>query len=194
MVEFCDFAQLRMGWRPNRHLMLPPGFDSPARAHQASRVLREPPEALFRRLKAIIDEEPRIRWLAEDRTGLRLELIQRSRVFRFPDRVSIAIAPRADGSAPAVYSRAMLGVWDFGVNRARVRRWAKALETGRPDPSARIRFPRIRLPRIRSYSSWNILSLTKRPVDEMSSPTPSIVLQAASPPAAEPRNNRAKTT
>lgn len=193
-----------MGWRPNRYLMLPPGFDSPAKAHQASPVLREPPEALFRRLKSVIAQEPRIRWLAEDRAGLRLELIQRSRVFRFPDRVSIAIAPRADGSAPAVYSRAVLGVWDFGVNRARVRRWAKALETGRPDPSARIRFPRIRLPRIRlprirlprirSYSSWNILSLTKRPVDEMSSPTPSIVLQAASPPAAEPRNNRAKTT
>lgn len=188
-----------MGWRPNRYLMLSPGFDSPAKAHETSPVLREPPEALFRRLKAIIDEEPRIRWLAEDRAGLRLELIQRSRIFRYPDRVSIAIAPYADGSAPAIYSRAVLGVWDFGINRARVRRWAKALETGRPDPSARIRFPRIRLPRIRlprirSYSSWNILSLTKRPVDEMSSPTPSIVLQAASPPAAEPRNNRAKTT
>lgn len=120
--------------------MLPPGFEVRAKAHETSPVLAGPPDALFRRLKAIIDEEPRIQWLAEDRAGYRLELIQRSRIFRFPDRISVAVTSGAqsNNSAPAIYSRARFGIWDFGVNRARVRRWARALETGRPAPVARI--------------------------------------------------------
>ncbi len=132
MAGFCDFTQLRMQWRPNRWLMLPQGFTSPAEAHEASPVFAEPPPALFCRLKAIIAEEPRIRWLAEDRAGFRLELVQRSRIFRFPDRVSVAILPAANGkgSAPALYSRARFGIWDFGVNRARVGRWVRALQAG----------------------------------------------------------------
>ena len=140
MADFCDFARLRMRRRPNRYLMLPPGFAAPAKAHETSPVLAGPPDALFGRLKAIIDEEPRIQWLAEDRAGHRLELIQRSRIFRFPDRISVAVMPgaRNNGSAPALHSRAQFGIWDFGVNRARVRRWAKALQTGRPAPVARI--------------------------------------------------------
>ena len=120
--------------------MLPPGFDAPAKANETSPVLAGSPNALFRRLKAIIDEEPRIQWLAEDRTGCRLELIRRSRIFRFPGRISVAVMPGAqsNSSAPAIYSRAQFGIWDFGVNRARARRWAKALQTGRPAPVARI--------------------------------------------------------
>ena len=138
MAGFCDFAQLRMRWRPNRWLMLPQGFESPARAHEAAPAFAEAPDALFRRLKAVVAAEPRIERLAEDRAGFRLELVQRSRIFRFPDRVSIAVAPCAGGSAPALYSRAVLGLYDFGVNRARVRRWAAALETARPVPPGRI--------------------------------------------------------
>lgn len=140
MAGFCDFTQLRMQWRPNRYLMLPQGFESPAGAHEASPAFAEAPAALFRRLKAVIAKEPRIRWLAEDRAGFRLELVQRSRVFRFPDRVSVAVLPAANGkaSAPALYSRALYGIWDFGVNRGRARRWARALETGRTVPLAGI--------------------------------------------------------
>ena len=140
MADFCDFARLRMRWRPNRCLMLPPGFAALAKVHETSPVLAGPPDALFGRLKAIVDEEPRIQWLAEDRAGYRLELIQRSRIFRFPDRISVAVMPGAQGnsSAPAIYSRAQYGIWDFGVNSARVRRWARVLETGRPAPVGRI--------------------------------------------------------
>ena len=132
MADFCDFAQLRMRWRPNRWLMLPQGFESPAGAHEISPAFAEAPDALFCRLKAVIAEEPRVEWLAEDRAGFRLELVQRSRIFRFPDRVSVAVVPGAQGreSALALYSRAQIGIHDFGVNRARVRRWTGALEAG----------------------------------------------------------------
>lgn len=132
MADFCNFAALRLGWRRNRWLMLPAGFESPSKAHENSPVFAEAPAALFGRLKAVVADEPRIRRLAEDGAGCRLELVQRSRIFRFPDRVSVAVFPAANGTgaAPALYSRAQVGIWDFGVNKARVRRWVRALKAG----------------------------------------------------------------
>ena len=132
MADYCDFAALRLRWRPNRFLMLPAGFDSRAKPHQKSPDFADEPAALFDRLKAILAGEPRLEWLAQDRAGARAELIQRSRLFRFPDRVSVAVLPGAGSkaSALAVYSRAQFGIWDFGVNSARVRRWAGALKAG----------------------------------------------------------------
>lgn len=90
MADFCDFTQLRMRWRPNWHLILPPGFDSPVKPHETSPAFAEAPDALFRRLKAVIAEEPRVEWLAEDCAGFRLELVQRSRIFRFPDKSHVS--------------------------------------------------------------------------------------------------------
>ena len=132
MADYCDFAALRLQWRPNRFLMLPAGFDSRAKPHRISPDFADEPAALFDRLKAILAGEPRLEWLAQDRAGARAELIQRSRLFRFPDRVSVAVLPGAGSkaSALAVYSRAQFGIWDFGVNSARVRRWAGALKAG----------------------------------------------------------------
>ena len=132
MADFCDFARLQMRWRPNRWLMLPPGFESLAIAHEDSPVFAAAPDALFRRLEAVVADEPRIRRLVEDRGEFRLELVQRSRIFRFPDRVSVAVLRCAgyETSALAVYSRARISIWDFGVNRARVRRWVRALQAG----------------------------------------------------------------
>ena len=130
MADFCDFATLKLSWKPNQFLMLPPGLECPAEAHAASPVFGDEPAALFDRLKAAIGGEPRIEWLAEDREGGRMELVQRSKTFRFPDRISIAVLPSAsgDGSALAVYSRAKVGIRDFGVNKARIERWVAALQ------------------------------------------------------------------
>ena len=132
MADFCDFSALQLRRCPNRFLVLPAGFASPAARHETAPEFAAAPAALFDRLKAVLAGEPRIQWLAEDRAAGRIELIQRSRIFRFPDRVSVAVLRCADGkgSVPAVYSRAQIGIWDFGVNKARVRRWIRALEAG----------------------------------------------------------------
>ena len=108
------------------------GFRLARKAPSESPDFADEPAALFDRLKAILAGEPRLEWLAQDRAGARAELIQRSRLFRFPDRVSVAVLPGAGSkaSALAVYSRAQFGIWDFGVNSARVRRWAGALKAG----------------------------------------------------------------
>ena len=54
MADYCDFAALRLRWRPNRFLMLPAGFDSRAKPHQKSPDFADEPAALFDRLKAVL--------------------------------------------------------------------------------------------------------------------------------------------
>ena len=46
-----------------------------------------------------------------------------SPVLRFPDDTVIRIVPVDEGSALAIRAKARIGVEDFGVNEARVRKW-----------------------------------------------------------------------
>jgi len=128
MARFCDFETLKLSWKPNQFLMLPEGFVAAAEAQETSPVFSGGVDAVYDRLKAIIDAEPRIEWLAEDKGQGRMELVQRSKTFRFPDRISIAVQPAGEGAALAVYSRAKIGIRDFGVNKARITRWVAALQ------------------------------------------------------------------
>jgi len=130
MTKYCDFSTLKLGRRPNQFLMLPAGFQAVAEAHEASAVFTASPATVCEKLIAIIEGEPRIEWLGKDLDGQRLELVQRSKIFGFPDRISIAVVPgeAADSTALAVYSRAKIGIRDFGVNKARITRWVSALQ------------------------------------------------------------------
>lgn len=130
MTKYCDFSTLELGWRPNQYLMLPAGFKAEAEAHETSPVFPAAPATICEKLMTIIEREPRIEWLNKDPDGHRLELVQRSKTFGFPDRISIAVlaGDTADSAALAVYSRAKIGIRDFGVNKARITRWVSALQ------------------------------------------------------------------
>jgi len=55
---------------------------------------------------------------------LRLVLVQRSLIFRFPDTITVQVFPQTEGgSTLAIYSRSNYGRSDLGVNKARVQRW-----------------------------------------------------------------------
>ncbi|MCY4239458.1 MAG: DUF1499 domain-containing protein [Rhodospirillaceae bacterium] len=130
MTQFCDFGTLKLKRWPNQFLMLPEGFAAVAEAHETSPVFREPPEALYDRLKSIVAAEPRIQWLSKDRGQGRMELMQRSKIFRFPDRISIAVVSANTEATLAIYSRTVFGGNDFNVNKTRVLRWITALKSG----------------------------------------------------------------
>ena len=123
-----DFATLTLTWRPNQFLVLPPGFIGKAQPHAASPVFAASPDRVLDALKRIALAESRTEVLAEVRATRRLELVQRSKTFRFPDYITVEAVPLTAGkTALAIYSRAKYGIRDFGVNRARVERWLAAL-------------------------------------------------------------------
>jgi len=122
-----DFKTLRLHWRPNQYLVTPPGH-GPETPHRESPRFAATPAALDTALRDVVAKEPRTRIIAEDRAQGRIEAVCRSRVFGFPDFVSMQILPAGEGgSTLLVYSRARYGIRDFGVNRARVERWLDRL-------------------------------------------------------------------
>lgn len=125
MVDLRQLAQTEPGnqcWvSPRGFAWSPPDWPAPEYA--------VPAERLNEALRAIIAAEPRIAWRAASEDGLRFDLVQRSRVFRFPDLIAVQIIPLgADRSTLAIFSRAKYGRRDYGVNRARVERWLAALD------------------------------------------------------------------
>ncbi len=117
-----NFETLVLSLRPNQFLVLPPNFASTARPHALSPVFAAKPDELIAAVKTIA--------LAEPRTTVRsaapgeIEFVQRSRLMRFPDFITVkAIPATRGGTALAILSRAKFGIRDFGVNRARVERW-----------------------------------------------------------------------
>lgn len=123
-----DFHTLRLSWRPNQYLVLPEGYAAVAKPHRTSPVFATGAEPVLEAVKRVALAEPRTDLVGEDRARHQLEFVQRSKIFRFPDRVTVEAVPvGAGGTALAIYSRAKLGIRDFGVNRARVERWLAAL-------------------------------------------------------------------
>lgn len=71
--------------------------------------------------------QPRTRRLAGSPEAGAVTYVQRSRVFGFPDYISVRFFDLPDGgSSLAIWSRARFGHGDMGVNRARVENWLAA--------------------------------------------------------------------
>ena len=126
-----DFKTLTLNWKPNQFLVLPAGYPAAAKPHRASPVFAAAPGDVLAALKAVALAEPRTTVSSEGAS--QIELVQRSKLFGFPDFITVESVATAPGrSALAIYSRAKLGIRDFGVNRARIERWLTALEAKLP--------------------------------------------------------------
>ena len=123
-----DFETLKLHWKPNQFLMAPAGMCQNAEAHLESTTYQVPVQDLHDAFIAMSKRQPRTR-VIEQRADSE-QLIQRSRVFRFPDVIDVKFFHIDDSqSTLAIYSRAKMGVRDFGVNAARVRNWIGQLES-----------------------------------------------------------------
>jgi uncharacterized protein (DUF1499 family) len=126
-----DFSRLRLRRSPNQYLVAPVGTtaDPP---HRVAPEFDLPVERLAANFRAQALSQPRVTLLSVSADGRNLELAQRSKIFRFPDRISACFLPLANGrSTLVVYSRSRYGRRDFGVNRKRIDAWLAAL--GAPD-------------------------------------------------------------
>ncbi len=116
-------------WKANEYLVAPQGFTPHATPQRIAPVYDRPAGELAQRFRAAIQGEPRIEWRGEADGGLRFEVIQRSKLFRFPDTVTVEALPLdAARSTLAVYSRSRYGRRDFGVNMRRVEAWLAKLD------------------------------------------------------------------
>jgi len=122
-----EFAALTPPRQPRWFLALPEGFESSAPPHIRTDTFPGEPAERLQRFKAIALDAPRTRLRRE--AGLQIELEQKSAVFGFTDRITVeAVAVQPGQVALAIYSRALIGYYDFGVNRKRVTAWLEAYQ------------------------------------------------------------------
>ena len=129
MTDLIDLATARPTGKPNCCLVLPKGWGV-GPAHQESPVFSADAKTLAQAAARILTATPRTEILARSPDGLQIEAAERSRLFRFVDRISLRAAPAGpDRSALALFSRSLVGYWDLGVNRKRVERLLERLGT-----------------------------------------------------------------
>ena len=123
------FERLTLRRTPNQYLVLPPDFPStPAAPHRRSPVFDVGVDRLAAAWDAVIAEQPRVTPTRRDDAARQVEYVQRSRLFRFPDVITVQLVPLGPNrSTLAVYSRSRYGRRDFGVNRRRVDAWLARL-------------------------------------------------------------------
>jgi uncharacterized protein (DUF1499 family) len=122
-----DFRTLQRHARPNQYLVCPPhvcattpDVGSPT-YNIAATVLRDA-------WLAMINQQPRVEGCAVSEDELQCDVVQRSRLLRFPDTITVRFIPLSPTTSTlAIYSRSHYGYSDFGVNRRRIETWLASL-------------------------------------------------------------------
>jgi len=122
LVWHVDPLTVVKGGKPNRYLMLPDNTPSKSPMFEVSAL------ELAAAFDRVAMAQPRVSLLAGSVDELWMTYVQRTALMRYPDYISVKVIGNTDGSATlAIYSRSRFGRSDFGVNRARVKMWIKAL-------------------------------------------------------------------
>ncbi|MBK1668046.1 hypothetical protein CKO28_08350 [Rhodovibrio sodomensis] len=122
-----DFDTIPRKRTPNSALALP-AHSARDDAELESPVFSAAVEQLRDAVVSIAAREPRTHLLHLDREAMQAEFEQSSKLFRFPDTITVAFEPvDATHATLSIYSRARFGYYDFGVNRKRVQRWLDLL-------------------------------------------------------------------
>lgn len=77
----------------------------------------------------IVRRQPRVKVLGEQQPGGVYWIVQRSRLFRFPDHISVAFVERPGGAGVVIYSASVYGRSDLGANAKRVDAWLAELDS-----------------------------------------------------------------
>jgi uncharacterized protein (DUF1499 family) len=119
-----DFATLRRRRAPSDALACPPD----ACPHAKPDIVPPVFPVAGARLRAIVTEaalaDPYTELVFAERWAEHDRYVARSKNLRFADTIDALIVGEGEGrSTVALYSRSQIGLYDFGVNRARLRRW-----------------------------------------------------------------------
>jgi len=123
-----DFTTLVRPSSPNTYLVCPKDRCAAA-PDEESPIYPVPAVQLFEQARTLLAAEPRTELVQDQPAVLRLVLVQRSFVFRFPDTITLQVFPLPDGNSTlAIYSQSNYGHGDFGVNKDRVRAWIRLID------------------------------------------------------------------
>ncbi len=121
-VPVTDFAALSLKDSPNQYLICPRELCEHSLGQ--SPVYDLSAGELNEKIRQFVTQKPRITVVNTAAENQQLHFIQRSRLFAFPDLITIQVLDHGDGqSTLAIYSRAVYGRKDFGVNKSRIDRW-----------------------------------------------------------------------
>lgn len=117
-------AELQPRASPNDYLVCPRTLCVSRDADATAPIYDIPVDTLRREAVKQWEGEANLSLVYRSGDGLQVRYIQRSRVLRFPDLVSVQFVPLTGRSSTlAVHSRSLIGYYDFGANRERVNRW-----------------------------------------------------------------------
>lgn len=121
-----DFATLELGATGNEFLLCPPDLCAKASAHAESPVFDRGVEDLRVAVEAVALNSGGVTKAGEE--GGNTHFVARTPLLRWPDWVTVRVLPAGEGkSTLAIYSRAVYGRRDFGVNQARIEDWLSRL-------------------------------------------------------------------
>lgn len=113
----------------NEYIFGPQDFIPNARVNGASEVYPVSSDELIKTIDKVVQTRPRITTLKK--TDKKLEYVQRSLLFRFPDVITFEVVPTDSEnkeSMLAVHSYSIYGAGDLGVNSDRVKTIIKDID------------------------------------------------------------------
>lgn len=123
MTDFDKLQNRNMpGQVTNEYIVAPSeNFTPRARIDDLAPQYKVSADALQATVSKVMSKQPRITFIAEDPTTRRLEYVQRTPLFQFPDCITIQAVPiTTESSSLAIHSASVYGAGDLGVNKARV--------------------------------------------------------------------------
>jgi uncharacterized protein (DUF1499 family) len=127
-VPVIDFATLQRAPTPNQYLLCPADLCT-TQTDGTAPVFNLPADRLQAAWEQLMAEQPRVELLRRDLADVQIDYVQRTRLLRFPDLVTVRFIPVDDThSTLAIYSRSVYGKGDMGVNHSRVEGWLAQLK------------------------------------------------------------------
>lgn len=138
-LDRIDFAALEPRQTPNSFLLCPIGVCKKRPFDRESPQYEIPADQLAKILRQIVEKTEGLRRDKRERpsesaatvaeTDLQWDYIATSKHLKFPDLVTIRIINLGnERSSFAIYSRAVYGLEDFGVNQNRIAAWIERIE------------------------------------------------------------------
>lgn len=121
-----NFTTLTPPGSPNSYLICPEGVCAAATPDAASPEIQLAPAQLIDRIETIAQADGAT--LMDRIDANAVEMVVRTPLMRWPDRISVRAYPGPDGGSTfALYSRSIYGESDLGANQKRVERWLSQL-------------------------------------------------------------------